>query len=216
MSRNRSSLKDGTGLCVPQTPTLRDWLESAVLKYRIKPCGAEGKAEAYLTQAAQSREYPVPLVAGEGALPRVFVMSERETGTMIPPVRATFFVDGAEIHAVDIPAGSSAIPTEVPEGEFDLSANVEIPAEVIQPGPEMVVEAVFDPLLSWNRWWLRKRLNQGLLSYGSHAAANPFDEPALRSVRTAGYESGMDDSPMYEGVPFNPGKNTLELQDVGS
>ncbi len=73
----------------------------------------------------------------------------------------------------------------------------------------------FDPLLSWNRWWLRKRLNQGLLSYGSHAAANPFDEPALRSVRTAGYESGMDDSPMYEGVPFNPGKNTLELQDVG-
>ena len=135
MSRNRSSLKDGTGLCVPQTPTFRDWLESAVLKYRIKPCGAEGKAEAYLTQAAQSREYPVPLVAGEGALLRVFVMSEQETGTMIPPVRATFFVDAAEIHAVDIPAGSSAIPTEVQEGEFDLSANVEIPAEVIQPGP---------------------------------------------------------------------------------
>jgi neutral trehalase len=32
---------------------------------------------------------------------------------------------------------------------------------------------------------------------------------------TAGYESGLDDSPMYEHVPFNGQKNTLELQDVG-
>jgi neutral trehalase len=29
------------------------------------------------------------------------------------------------------------------------------------------------------------------------------------------YESGIDDSPIYEGVPFDPKKNTLELQDVG-
>ncbi len=133
-------IANGTGLCLPQTPAFRTWLASAVLRYRIKPCGAEGEAEAYLTQAAQSREYPVPLVGGESALLRVFVMSEQETGAMIPPVRTTFFVDGAEVHAVDIPAGSSAIPTEVQEGEFDLSANVEIPAEVIQPGLEMVVE----------------------------------------------------------------------------
>ncbi|HUX07805.1 MAG TPA: trehalase family glycosidase, partial [Acidobacteriota bacterium] len=32
---------------------------------------------------------------------------------------------------------------------------------------------------------------------------------------TALYESGMDDSPMYDGVPFNPEKNVIELQDVG-
>lgn len=77
------------------------------------------------------------------------------------------------------------------------------------------LEAAFDPLLAWNRWWPRGRLNEGLLSYGSHEAPNPFGEPAVRSERTAGYESGMDDSPMYEGVPFNREKNTLELQDVG-
>ena len=88
--------------------------------------------------------------------------------------------------------------------------------EVYRRYPERwFLEAVFDPLLSWNRWWVGMRLNEGLLSYGSHAAANPFNEPAVRSARTARYESGMDDSPMYEGVPFNAVKNTLELQDVG-
>ena len=88
--------------------------------------------------------------------------------------------------------------------------------EVYRRYPERwFLEAAFDPLLEWNRWWPRKRLNGGLLSYGSHEARNPFNEPAVRTKRTAGYESGMDDSPMYENVPFNPAKNTLELQDVG-
>ena len=88
--------------------------------------------------------------------------------------------------------------------------------EVYRRYPERwFLEAAFDPLLEWNRWWPRKRLNGGLLSYGSHEAPNPFNEPAVRTKRTAGYESGMDDSPMYEDVPFNPEKNTLELQDVG-
>jgi neutral trehalase len=88
--------------------------------------------------------------------------------------------------------------------------------EVYKKHPERwLLEATFDDLLEWNRWWLKRRLNGGLLSYGSHEAENPFLEPATRTKRTAGYESGMDDSPMYEGVPFNKEKNTLELQDVG-
>jgi hypothetical protein len=78
-----------------------------------------------------------------------------------------------------------------------------------------LLEVTFDDLLEWNRWWMKRRLNDGLLSYGSHEAENPFFEPATWTKRTAGYESGMDDSPMYEGVPFNKEKNTLELQDVG-
>jgi hypothetical protein len=88
--------------------------------------------------------------------------------------------------------------------------------EIYKRFPEpWLLEATFDDLLAWNRWWLKRRLNEGLLSYGSHPADNPFKEPATQSVRTAGYESGMDDSPMYEGVPFNREKLTLELQDVG-
>ena len=141
---------DDTGLCLPRTPAFRTWLESVYVKYRIRPCGGEAHAEAYLTQAVQSRDYPVPLVAGEEALLRVFVVSEQETGAMIPPVRATFFVDGAEVHVENIPAGSSVIPTEVEVGELELSPHATIPAEVIQPGLEMVVEVDPDGTLDPN------------------------------------------------------------------
>lgn len=88
--------------------------------------------------------------------------------------------------------------------------------EIYKTYPEKwFLEATFDDLLGWNRWWVKRRLNNGLLSYGSHVTQNPFNEPAVNTKRTAGYESGMDDSPMYSGVPFNKTKNTLELQDVG-
>ena len=77
------------------------------------------------------------------------------------------------------------------------------------------LESTFDALLKWNRWWIEKRMNNGLLSYGSHKAKNPFQEPNTNTSITAKYESGMDDSPMYEDVPFSKTKNTMELQDVG-
>ena len=35
-------IADGTGLCMPQTPAFRAWLETALLKHRIRPC-AGGK-----------------------------------------------------------------------------------------------------------------------------------------------------------------------------
>ncbi len=143
-------IADDTGLCMPQTPVFRNWMESVYFKTRIRLCGGEAHAEAYLIQAAQSREFPVPLVAGREALLRVFVASEQETGAMLPPVRATFFVDGTEVHVENIPAGSSAIPTEVQEGELDLSPHAVISADVIQPGLEMVVEIDPDGTLDPN------------------------------------------------------------------
>lgn len=129
-----------TGLCAPTDPGIRAWLNDVVVKWRVPSCEAEAHAEAHLIQATQSSEFPVPLVADSSAMLRVFVMSDAETTETIPPVRARFFVGGAEVHVANIPAGSGAIPTEMQIGELDLSANVEIPAEVIQPGLEMVVE----------------------------------------------------------------------------
>ncbi len=88
--------------------------------------------------------------------------------------------------------------------------------EVYKKYPEpWLLEASFPVLLRWNRWWHQKRRNGDLLSYGSHKTENPYNEPNVGSRITAGYESGMDDSPMYEDVPFNAEKGILELQDVG-
>ncbi len=88
--------------------------------------------------------------------------------------------------------------------------------EIYKKYPEKwFLETVFDDLLEWNRWWWKNRMNEGLLSYGSSPAKNPFNERARENMQAAKYESGMDDSPMYIDVNFNQQKHTMELQDVG-
>jgi glycogen debranching enzyme len=82
-------------------------------------------------------------------------------------------------------------------------------------GDRWLLEASFDDLLAWNRWWAAKRINGTLLSWGSDVASDPYRDANAHTVVAAIWESGMDDSPMYEGVPFNPRKNLLEIQDVG-
>ena len=128
----------GTGLCVPSDDRFTDWL-AGLTRRRIAICEAE-QAMAYLTQAVQSRTFPVPLVAGEAALLRVFVTAPNGTDANIPPVRASFYLGGAEAHVADIPGQSTAIPAEIDETSLAKSANAEIPAEVVQPGLEMVIE----------------------------------------------------------------------------
>ena len=141
LGRLKVLLTAGTDLCVPaDVPRLQRWL-GGVEKHRVSLCGA---AVAYLTQAVQSREFPVPLVAGERSLLRVFVTATSATAESIPPVRASFYLNGAETHVVDIPGQSTAIPTDVDEGALSMSANIEIPGEVVQPGLEMMIE--IDPM----------------------------------------------------------------------
>ena len=134
-------LLTGTGLCAPGDAGFQSWLSDVKL-VRVRLCGAGTASSAYLTQAVQSLDFPVPLVAGKEALLRVFVTASRPASEGIPKVRATFHVDGVETHAVDIPGSGTAIPTEVDDAEsaLDRSANVRIPGSVIQPGLEMVIE----------------------------------------------------------------------------
>jgi putative isomerase len=81
------------------------------------------------------------------------------------------------------------------------------------------LEKVFDDLLAWNRWWIRARVNQGLLAWGS----NPYqprigyygESDGVGALFGAALESGLDNSPMYDDVPFNQQTHTMELQDVG-
>ena len=129
----------GTNLCAPQDAGFQSWLQG-VHSRRIAPCGSGGPRTAYLTQAVQSREFPVPLVAGEKALLRVFPTARQSTSEGIPLVRARFYVNGRETHVEDIPGKSAPIPTEMDEGSLLKSANAEVPRGVIRPGLEMVIE----------------------------------------------------------------------------
>ncbi len=132
-------LAGGTQLCAPSDPGFQAWLET-VHKRRLKPCAEGDPPAAYMVQAVQSREFPVPLVAGEKALLRVFVTANQATTEGIPAVRARFFRNGRETHVEEIPGQSAPIPTEVDESSLSKSANAEIPGDVVQPGLEMVVE----------------------------------------------------------------------------
>ncbi len=131
----------GTGLCIaPESPLAAP---AIARRFRLPSCEPVAeRSTAYLIQSIQSAAYPVPLVAGEDALLRVFVISAQETEAAIPPARATFFVGGAEVHTVDVPGQSEPIPTALAQAEasLDRSGNVKIPASVVRPGLEMVVE----------------------------------------------------------------------------
>ena len=125
-----------TGLCAPNDIDFLKWLRG-VRNQRVPLCNPPA---AYLVQPVQSRSFPVPLVAEEPALLRVFVTATKETDVKIPPVRATFYQDDEEVHTVTIAAKSAAIPTEVDESSLAVSSNAEIPDSVLEPDLEMVIE----------------------------------------------------------------------------
>lgn len=138
----------GTALCRPADSEFTAWFR-AIGERRLVRC--EGGAAVYLTQAVQSWDDPVPLLAGEPALLRVFVTAAQADAATMPSVRATFYVDGTEQHVVHIPASAQSIPTEITEGDLALSVNAEISASLVVPGLEMVIEVdpggALDPTL---------------------------------------------------------------------
>ena len=76
------------------------------------------------------------------------------------------------------------------------------------------LEEVYEELLAWNRWWPGARGCQGVLCWGSDPETQTLDG-TTHNWQAALYESGLDNSPMYDGVPFDPKTNLLEMADVG-
>ena len=138
LRRLESFLTRDTQLCAPADEEFLDWL-NGIRSQRVPRC-VSSLGVAYLTQAVQSREFPVPLVAGEEALLRVFLTANRADNPGFPPVEATFFLSGRETFGMRIPGTTSPIPTKVDESSLARSANALIPPRVVQPGLEMVVE----------------------------------------------------------------------------
>ncbi len=79
-----------------------------------------------------------------------------------------------------------------------------------------VLDYVFDDLLTWNRWWPKNRDDNGMLCWGSNKVLPPLvGDFAANAWQGAAYESGLDNSPMFDSVPFNTEKNMLALADAG-
>ena len=68
-----------------------------------------------------------------------------------------------------------------------------------------LLQYVFDKLLSWNRWWPKKRDVKGYLVWGSD----------ILNREAPKWESGMDNSTMYDKVPYDSANKLQNLADVG-
>ncbi|MCS7061210.1 MAG: trehalase family glycosidase [Anaerolineae bacterium] len=80
-----------------------------------------------------------------------------------------------------------------------------------------LLEHAFPPLARWHAWWMPHRdgNQDGLLEWGSDPAPGCREVWQFNSLQAAMYESGLDNSPMYDEVAFNPHTHTMELADVG-
>ena len=76
---------------------------------------------------------------------------------------------------------------------------------------------VFPKLLGWHDWWMAARdcNGDGLLEWGSDDFPPPHPQWQAHTLQAARYESGLDNSPMYDDVTFDPRTNTMALADVG-
>jgi hypothetical protein len=85
---------------------------------------------------------------------------------------------------------------------------------------ETFLHQAWPSLLAWNRWWHQARRNaQGLLSWGTFPLkVKNGDLAELLQPDTAlgaALESGMDNSPMYDDVPFDHASHLMMQSDVG-
>lgn len=79
------------------------------------------------------------------------------------------------------------------------------------------LEDAFAPLLSWNRWWDQHRQIQGYLAWGSDGGNQPenLDDNTRGTRAGAILESGLDNSPMYDGAVYDEKTHVLAFADVG-
>ena len=87
-------------------------------------------------------------------------------------------------------------------------------------GDRWLLELLFDDLLSWNRWYFEHRhVGGGMMAFGSNPYEPRLDnEWELNGVNDrfgAALESGLDNSPMYDDVPFDKERHVLCQSDVG-
>lgn len=84
-------------------------------------------------------------------------------------------------------------------------------------GDRWFLEETFPVLLKWNRWWAQHRDQDGYLVWGSDGQNLPgnLDDSSRGTGAGAILESGLDNSPMYDGTAYDPKTHLLQFADVG-
>ncbi|HLQ13363.1 MAG TPA: trehalase family glycosidase [Steroidobacteraceae bacterium] len=118
---------------------------------------------------------------------------------------------------VDAANGISPDRSQPPVGAYIVWKNYARNADIEQ------LRWAYPRLKKWHEWWLANRGDgqawrdgnqDGLLEWGSDRGAT-FSVGGRGFLVQAKWESGMDDSPMYDDVTYNPKTYTMELDDVG-
>lgn len=93
--------------------------------------------------------------------------------------------------------------------------------EIYKRYPEQwFAEHVFPVLLNWNRWFSENRMTEeGYLCWGSNPIVPQFgtyrEFHRHNVLQGAIFESGLDNTPMYDGMGFDPERHIMLLADVG-
>jgi putative isomerase len=84
-------------------------------------------------------------------------------------------------------------------------------------GDRWLLEQTFARLLRWNTWWAEHRVVDGYLAWGSDGENKPvnIDDTSRGTMQGARYESGLDNSPMYDTPSYDEKTHTMMLADVG-
>jgi putative isomerase len=86
-------------------------------------------------------------------------------------------------------------------------------------GDRWLLDELFDDLLEWNRWWDQHRKSGALLCWGSDPytplADAYWEITGVHERFGAALESGLDNSPMYDDVPFDKETHLMALADAG-
>ncbi len=87
-------------------------------------------------------------------------------------------------------------------------------------GDRWILELLYPALFEWNTWFFENRTApSGALCWGSDPApvlfGNRWEKEGVNDRYGAALESGLDNSPMYDDIPFDKENHLLMLEDAG-
>jgi hypothetical protein len=134
---------EGTNYTPPPTQAVSVALNATTtvnVQYNAVVSGLNLKVDgAYITQSVQTYANSLPLIAGRGALLRVFVTAS-EANAAQPAVRVRLYSGGVLAGTYIINAPSASVPLAPTEGQLNTSWNLALDASVLQPGLSILVD----------------------------------------------------------------------------